>query len=63
MDAGEVEKFAVAELNNFGGIFSPEMLPSVSILSLPVSLILLVDGHWIVWSQNIFNIIYKLGFE
>ena len=47
MDAGVVEKFAVAELRNFGGIFKANMLSNVTILSLPVSLIVLADGHWL----------------
>ena len=52
MDAGAVEEFAVAEIKHFGGIFGVEMLPRVSILSLPVSLIVHVNNHWIVRSQN-----------
>ena len=52
MDAGAVEKFAVAELNNFGGIFKADMLSNVTILSLPVSLIVLADDHWLGSVEN-----------
>ena len=57
MDAGAVEEFAVEEIKNFGGIFEADMLPNLTILSLPVSLIILVDSHWIgLVKQNILNI-------
>ena len=51
MDAGAVEKFAVSEIKHFGGIFDASMLPNVTIISLPVSLMVLVDQHWIVWVE------------
>ena len=46
MDAKSAEKI-VKNLENFGGIFSADQLENVKILDLPVSLLILDDGHWI----------------
>ena len=37
----------VKHLEHFGGIFQEKQLPSVRILSYPVSFIILVEQHWI----------------
>ena len=46
MNAGQIEKFA-KRVPNFGGIYRLGQLNRVKILGFPVSIIVLVYGHWI----------------
>ena len=46
IDAKSAEEI-LKNLENFGGIFYADQLENVKILDLPVSLLVLDDGHWI----------------
>ena len=63
MRAADVEKY-VKNLENFGGIYKIEQLKYVKICSLPVSLVIFTNNHWIgvYITENVIEIMDSSGF-
>ena len=63
MDAEKVENYT-RNLENFGGIFSLSQLKNVKILSLPVSLIINFNDHWIAIfiSKDLMEVCDSIGY-
>ena len=63
MDAESVEKL-LKGLPNFGGIYKLDQLKYMKIISLPVSLIILAQQHWIsiYISSKLIEVMDSLGF-